>query len=92
MVKHIESGISGRGLGFHYLQLIKNLAIRCQIRGIVFTIPNGSIKVVAEGEEKNLMEFADKLEKESYTREIENFYTKWSEPNKDLESFYVVTG
>ncbi len=91
MVKHIESGISGRGLGFNYLQKIKNLAVQCQIKGIVFTRPDGSIRVVAEGEERYLMEFANKLERESNSRQIENFYTKWCEPNKDLESFYVVT-
>src|SRR3989339_1423794 len=86
MIKHIESGISGKGLGFHYLQWIKNLAINFQIKGIVFTKPDGSIKVVAEGEERDLMKFANKLERESNSREIENFYTKWAEPNKDLES------
>ena len=91
MLKHIESGIAGKGLGTHYLQSIKNLAVRCQIKGIVFTKPDGSVKVVAEGEERNLTEFTNRLERESGSREIENFYTKWSEPNKDLESFYVVT-
>ncbi|MES3032067.1 MAG: acylphosphatase [Patescibacteria group bacterium] len=91
MVKHIESGISGKGLGYHYLQQIRNLALKFQIKGIVFTRPDGSIKVVAEGEESDLMQFANKLERESNSRDVENFYTKWSEPNRDLESFYVVT-
>ena len=91
MIKYIESGIAGRGLGSHYLQSIKNLAIRYQIKGIVFTRPDGSIKVEARGEERDLMEFANKLERESNSREIENFYTKWSEPNKNVEGFYVVT-
>ncbi len=92
MIKHIESGISGKSLGFPYLREVKNLALKFQIKGIVFTKPDGSIKVVAEGEEENLAEFANKLERESYSREIENFYTKWGEPNEDLQSFYVVTG
>ncbi|HTE49152.1 MAG TPA: acylphosphatase [Candidatus Paceibacterota bacterium] len=90
MIKYIESGISGKGLGFHYLQSIKNLALSCQIKGIVFTRPDGSIRVLAKGEEGDLMEFANKLERESNSREIENFYTKWGEPNKDLEIFYIV--
>ena len=90
MVKYMESGIAGRDLGFHYLKWIKNLAIRSQIKGIVFTRPDGSIRVVAEGEERNLMEFANKLEREGNGREIENFYIKWGEQNKDLENFHVV--
>ena len=91
MVKHVESGIAGRGLGFHYLRQIKNLAIKFNVKGIVFTKPDGSIKVVAKGEERDLAEFTYKLERESNTHEIENFYTKWVEPNKDLESFHIVT-
>ncbi len=91
MLKHVESGIAGKGLGFHYLQRVRSLALKFPIKGIVFTKPDGSIKVVAEGEERDLMEFARKLERESNTGSVENFYVKWSEPNKDLESFYVVT-
>ncbi len=91
MIKNIESGISGKNLGFRYLQQIRNIAIKCGVKGIVFTIPGGNIKVLAKGEEGDLLEFANKLERESNSREIENFYVKWSEPNKDLESFHVVT-
>ncbi len=91
MVKHIESGIAGRNLGFHYLRRIKDLALKFQIKGIVFTRPDGSIKVVAKGEEMDLMKFTNELEIESNSRNIENFYIKWCEPNKDLESFHVVT-
>jgi len=90
MVKHMESGISGKGLGFHYLQQIKNLAVKFRIKGIVFTRSDGSIRVEAEGEEKNLMDFVNKLELESNSCDVENFYTKWSESKKDLESFHVV--
>jgi len=90
MVKHIESGIAGRDLGFHYLQWIKNLGTRCHIKGIVFTRPDGSIRVEARGEERDLVQFANILERESHSRGIENFYTKWCEPNKNLENFHVV--
>ena len=92
MVKHIESGIAGKGLGFNYLQWIKTLAVKFHLKGIVFTKPDGSIRVVAEGEERDLVEFTSKLERESNSRDIENFYVKWGEPNKDLESFHVVAG
>lgn len=90
MVKYVESGISGRDLGFHYLRWIKELAVKYQIKGMVFTIPGGSIKVVAKGEEKDLIEFTYRLEKESYSRNIENFYIKWCEPNQNSEGFHVV--
>ena len=49
MIKHIESGIGGKGLGFPFLKEIKNIALKFQIKGIVFTKPDGSIKIIAEG-------------------------------------------
>ena len=90
MIRYMESGISGKGLGFNCLKQIKNTAVKFQIKGIVFTKPDGSIRVVAEGEEKDLIGFANELEAENNSREIENFYIKLSEPNKDLRSFHVV--
>ena len=81
----------GRRLDYEYLVWIYNHAVRLGLKGTTFFNSDGSIKIVAEGEEKNLMEFANNLEGESNYRDIENFYTKWVEPNKNLESFYVVT-
>ena len=52
MVKHIESGMSGRMMGFNSLSWIRDVAMKLEIKGAVFTRPDGSIKVVAEGEEK----------------------------------------
>jgi len=53
MKKHIEGGISGRILGHNSLVWIKDLAIKLGLKGAVFTKHDGSIKVMAEGEEEN---------------------------------------
>jgi acylphosphatase len=90
MVKHLESGIAGKGLGFNYLNWIRNLAIQLKIKGIVFTRRDGSIKVIAEGEETDLIEFTEKIKKGGFLSEIENFYVKWGEPSENLGNFYVV--
>ena len=90
MLKHIESGISGRGLGPNSLRHIKELASQLQIRGVAFTKPDGSIRVAADGEERNLEEFVKKLERVNIFSSIENFYVKWQEPNEESKNFYVL--
>ncbi len=90
MIKRIESGIAGRGLGFDYLFGIKRLASQFPIKGAVFTRADGSIKLVAEGEQEVLEMFAHELEKDSRSSSIENFYVKWSDPVESMGTFYVL--
>ncbi|OGI67586.1 hypothetical protein A2732_00010 [Candidatus Nomurabacteria bacterium RIFCSPHIGHO2_01_FULL_40_10] len=90
MVKHIESGMSGRMMGFNSLSWIRDVAMKLEIKGAVFTRPDGSIKVVAEGEEKNLIEFTEEIKEGRIFSEVENFYVKWNDSNKDLGDFYII--
>ena len=90
MVKHIESGMSGRMMGFNSLSWIRDVAMKLEIKGAVFTRPDGSIKVVAEGEEKNLIEFTEEIKEGRIFSEVENFYVKWNDSNKDLADFYII--
>lgn len=89
MLKHIESGISGRGLGYDSFRYIKELASRFKIKGVVFTKPDGGIKVIADGEERDLVEFARKLERSSFFSSTENFYVKWKEPNEKIQETFT---
>ncbi len=61
MVKRIESGIAGKMLGFNALGFIRDLANQSRVNGAVFTKADGSIKVIAEGEEENLVAFTEKI-------------------------------
>ncbi|KKQ85071.1 MAG: hypothetical protein UT09_C0051G0009 [Parcubacteria group bacterium GW2011_GWF2_38_8] len=62
MLRRIESGITARGLKFDYLLWVEKLAFRFGIKGIIFTKNDGSVKIIAEGEEKNLLELVKKIE------------------------------
>lgn len=78
MLKHIESGIGGKSLNSDYLSIVTKLASNCGLQGSVFTKDDGSIKVVAEGEEENLVQFSKKLRKANVFSSVENFYVNWS--------------
>lgn len=89
MIKRIESGIAGRGLGSDYLSNTKDLAIKLGLKGVVFTKDDGSIKVIAEGEDVNLMKFAKKLETNFFFSSIENFYVNWLDSTKEFNDFSI---
>lgn len=90
MLKHIESGIGGRMLNTNSLFWLQKVATQLGIKGVVFTKRDGSIKLMADGEEKNLIEFAKKIETGGIFYETENFYVKWSEPRENSGDFYIL--
>jgi acylphosphatase len=89
MLKHMEGGISGKGLGTNYTSHVRDLALRLGLRGIVFTKNDGSIKVIAEGEEEKLAHFADELKKANHVAIIENFYFNSHELNREFGDFII---
>ncbi|MCX6751901.1 MAG: acylphosphatase [Candidatus Nomurabacteria bacterium] len=90
MIKRIESGIAGKGLGYDYLSNIKGLATKLELRGVVFTKNDGSIKVVAEGENENLIKFTKKLERNFFFSPIENFYAIWHDSTGEFKDFSII--
>ena len=61
MLKRVESGVSGKGLGPDFLEGVRDLALSYGLVGIAFTRDDGSIKIIAEGEEKKIGEIRQKI-------------------------------
>lgn len=93
MQKCIDSVISGKNLNYNYLLWIKNQAIRFGLKGITFFKNDGSIKIIAEGEEKNLLFFINKLKSGRYFfslfSPIENFSITWEELKNEFKDFSI---
>ena len=89
MIKRIESGLASRGLSVDYLSDIKEKALKLGLVGIVFEKHDGSIKVIAEGEEENLKRLIRKLERGSFLSTTENFYVVWEDPTKEFSDFLI---
>ena len=91
MIKRTENGISGRMLNFNYLVWIKEHARAFGLKGVAFIRDDGSVKVIAEGKEENLIEFEQNLEhKHPFLFDIENFYTHWSPAKNEYKDFSIV--
>lgn len=91
MFKRIESGISGKSLRLDSLQWIKNLASSLGLEGAAFTRIDGSIRVIAEGEEVHLVEFIEGLKKAKIFEEEQTFFVNWSKSEKGLGNFYIMS-
>lgn len=93
MQKCIESVTYGKNLSYNYLLWIRRHAIRLGLKGITFFKSDGSIKTIAEGEERNLLFFMKKLRRGRFFflsfSQIENFSMKWCEPKHDFENFSI---
>ena len=61
MIKHVEIGISGEMLNLNSFELVRALASELGLGGALFTKKDGSVKIIAEGEEELLIQFADKI-------------------------------
>ena len=93
MQKCIESTMWGKNLNYEYLLWIYHQAVRLGLKGITFSKSDGSIKVIAEGEEKNLLFFTKKLKRGRFLHHffnpVENFCVKWQEPRNEFEDFSI---
>ncbi len=90
MNKRIECGMSGKSIRFDYLLWTKRLADRFGLTGVAFIKEDGSIKVIAEGGERPLSKFADRLSRGHLWHNIENFYIDWSDASGEYPDFRVI--
>ena len=89
MIKCMESGIAGKGLGFDDLSKIKDQAEELDLVGTAFIKDDGSIKIIAEGRDEDLEEFARRLKPSNFFSTIENFYILWKESDIKYKNFSI---
>lgn len=90
MIKHMENGISGKIMRPDSLSFIQNLAEELGIKGVVFEKPDGSIKIIAEGEEEDLEDFIESIKRGKVFSEIDNFYVNWDNNLENFGGFNVI--
>jgi acylphosphatase len=93
MQKCIEGLIEGRNLKYKDLLWIYRHAIRLGLKGLTFFKNDGSIKIIAEGEERNLLFFIRKLKRGRFLFPIfsliENISITWHEPRNEFNDFSI---
>ncbi len=90
MIKHVEIGISGEMLNLNSFELVRALASELGLGGALFTKKDGSVKIIAEGEEELLIQFADKIKNGKVFGENASFYANLSEVDS-VGNFYIIS-
>lgn len=83
--KQIECLITGRVQLVMFRDFAQRKARKLGVTGTVENLPDGSVKVIAQGSESKLLEFISHLKIGSMLAKVENVSVRWTET--DLESF-----
>jgi len=88
-MKRAHAFYSGRvqGIGFRYTA--QNIAENLGVYGWVKNLEDGRVEIAAEGEEKNLKEFLDKILKGPLGRYIKDMELSWETPTSEFNDFDV---
>jgi len=75
------------GVGFRYTA--QDIAASLGIVGWVKNISDGRVEVMAEGKEKGLKDFLDRISKSFMRHYIKDVEVSWEEPLGEFDSFEI---
>ncbi|HAZ09869.1 MAG: hypothetical protein A2047_01675 [Omnitrophica bacterium GWA2_41_15] len=85
---HILYSGQVQGVGFRYTA--QDIAMSLGLTGWVKNLEDGRVEIVAEGKEKDLNEFLDKISKGQLGRYIKNVELSWEKSAGEFDSFEIV--
>jgi acylphosphatase len=88
-VKRIRCQVQGVVQGVFYRAHTKEWARQLGLTGWVRNKPDGSVEILAEGDEKKLKELIVKLKKGPPAGRVEDCQIKWQPPTGKFSSFNV---
>jgi acylphosphatase len=83
---HIYYSGSVQGVGFRYSA--ERLAFDLDLSGWVMNLRDGRVEIIAEGKEKALLEFLQKLDR-AFGIYIRNVDTQWSDATGEFAGFDI---
>lgn len=89
MVKRLECAISGRVQMVMFRDFTRRAALALGLTGTVQNMLDGTVLVVAEGEETQLRALLGELHKGSTFSKVEKVTEQWGEPTGEFISFNI---
>lgn len=86
---HYEIKITGRVQGVGFRQFVKDKANDFDISGWVKNMPDGSVFVKAEGEEKDMEPFIDHLKRGPSMGRVDNLSKEKFDSKNDFSEFQI---
>jgi len=79
--------VFGQVQGVFYRQFVTAEAQKLQLRGTVCNLPDGSVKVIAEGAEPNLLILLDLLHEGSAKARVDRVEDEWESATGEFSNF-----
>ncbi|MBI2476390.1 MAG: acylphosphatase [Candidatus Taylorbacteria bacterium] len=89
MLRQIECIISGRVHGVLYRDFARRKARGLGLVGMVENLPDGTVHVVAQGDESELNRFIADLERGSIFSRVDKVIVKWSNAEQAFSDFTI---
>lgn len=90
MTKRLVCIISGRVQGVLFRDFTNRNANKLSLLGTVENLPDGTVRVFAEGDEDILNKFLTKLKRGSLLSSVSDIKTEWREATGEFKDFKIV--
>ncbi len=87
--KRLTAKISGQVQGVFFRDATRKIAQDLELTGWVQNEPDGSVKIVVEGDENRLGNFLEFLKEGPDSAKVFDLETKWEKPKGEFEEFEV---
>lgn len=88
-MKRLHAVVEGRVQGVYYRDFVRQHAHRLQLTGWVQNRPDGTVEILAEGEDVALTHLTLCLEKGSPLSRVDEVNTTYSTPTGEFTDFHV---
>ena len=88
-MKRLKAKILGKVQGVFFRDTAQKTAQDLELTGWVCNEPDGSVQIVAEGDEKKLERFLEFLKEGSDSAVVSDVDIKWEKPKGEFEEFEV---
>lgn len=89
MIKRLHLKISGQVQGVLFRANAQEFAKVLGLTGFVSNLNDGTVEMIAEGEEENLKKFLAWANKGPELAKIEKIESKWAKPTGEFSSFEI---
>lgn len=89
MVQELHAIVRGRVQMVMYRDYARRGAVRLGLTGTVQNLKDGTVEVVAQGEEGVLKKYIERLKRGSLLSRVENVELEWKEAEKRFDRFTI---
>ena len=90
MKKEIECKVTGKVQMVMYRDFAQRNARGLNLQGFVENLPDGSVRVVAQGLEESLEEYVVRLHKGPFMARVMRVDVTWRDPEEDYREFKII--